>query len=189
MRCNRCGREIPNDVVFCSHCGNRVGPTWGATIPDGAAESKKKTNVIVIVFVALVIVILVVAGIYVVAIAAREATKDITTAKVEITVLSSGAPNDYTFPPDTGSRYVQLTVVLLNKDDNSRSLSSFEFKLEVVGGARYSSTWNVDDTVPSSIAPSGSATFTIAFEIPNTATPQKLIYDSLFENEIEAPVP
>lgn len=188
MRCNKCGRDIPNDVVFCSHCGNRVGPSWGTTSPQSAVESKRKTNEIVVVLVVLVIVVLVVAGIYIAVIAAREAVEDVTTAKVELTVLSSGAPGHYNYPPESGNRYVQLTVVFANKDDYSVSLSSFEFKLEVIGGARYDSTWGVDDTVPSSIASGGSATFTIAFEIPDSLTPSKLIYAPLFENEVEAPV-
>jgi len=189
MRCNKCGRDIPDDTNFCSHCGNKVGPSWGTTNTPRAVESKKKTDEIVVLLVVLVVAVVVITGIYIAVTAAREAARDITTANVEITVLSSGAPNDYLYPPETGSKYVQLTVVFVNKDDNSLSLGSFEFELEVAGGARYDSTWSVDDTVPASIAPGGSATFTIAFEIPNTATPQKLIYKPLFENEVEAPVP
>jgi hypothetical protein len=189
MRCNKCGREIPNDTNFCSHCGNTVGSSWGTTNLPRAAEPKRKTNEIAVVLVVLVVVVVVIAGIYIAATAAREAARDITTASVNLTVLSSAAPNDYVFPPETGSKYVELTVIFVNKEDSSLSLSSFEFKIEVAGGARYASTWNVDDTVPASIAPGGSATFTIAFEIPSGAVPQKLIYDPLFENEVEASVP
>lgn len=189
MRCNKCGRDISDNTNFCSHCGNRVGQSGGTTDIPGAVESKKKTNEVAVLLVVLVVVVVVIAGIYIAAIAIREAARDITNAKVEITVLSSAAPNDCIFPPETGSKYVQLTVVFVNKDDNSLSLSSFEFEIEVAGGARYDSTWNVEDTVPASIAPGGSATFTIAFEIPSTAVPQKLIYKSLFENEVEATVP
>jgi hypothetical protein len=159
------------------------------TSPPRAVESRKKTNEIAVVLVVLVVVVVVIAGIYILATATREAARDITTAKVEITVLSSSAPNDYLYPPETGSRYVQLTVAFLNKDDHSLSLSFVDFQLEVAGGGRYDSTWGVHDTVPASIAPSGSATFTIAFEIPGAAMPQKLIYKPLFENEVEATVP
>ena len=189
MRCNKCGRDIPDDTSFCSHCGNKVGPSWGTTNPPRAVESKKKTSEIAVVLVVLVVVVVVIAGIYIAVTAIREAARDITTANVEITVLSSSAPNDYLYPPETGSKYVQLTVAFVNKDDHSLSLSFVEFQLEVAGGARYDSTWGVDDTVPASIAPGGSATFTIAFEIPNSAIPQKLVYKPLFENEVEAPVP
>jgi len=189
MRCNKCGRDIPNDTSFCSHCGNKVGPSWGTTNAPSAVESKKKTSEIVVLLVVLVVVVVVIAGMYIAVIAGREAARDITTANVEITVLSSAAPDDYLYPPETGSKYVQLTVAFVNKDDHSLSLSFVEFQLEVVGGARYDVTWGVDDTVPASIAPGGSATFTIAFEIPNSAIPQKLIYKPLFGSEVETPVP
>ena len=188
MRCNKCGREILDNTSFCPHCGNRVGLNQGTTAPS-AIDTKKKTNEVAVLLVVLVVVVVIAAGVYFAVAVAREAARDITTAKVEITVLSSAAPNDYLYFPDTGNRYVQLTVVFVNKDDSSISLSSFEFKIEVTGGARYDSTWAVDDTVPSSIGPGGSATFTIAFEIPETAVPAKLIYKPLFENEVEAPIP
>ncbi len=108
---------------------------------------------------------------------------------MEITVLSSSTPVDYLHPPEAESKYVQLTVAIVNKDDHSQLLSFLEFQLEVAGGARYDCTWGVDDTVPASIAPSRSATFTIAFEIPDSAIPLKLIYKPLFGSEVEAPVP
>jgi hypothetical protein len=189
LKCTKCGREIPDNTLFCSYCGNRVGPDWGIGPGTQEGAPKQKASEVLVLVVVLVVVAVVIAGIFITVVVMNEVGKEITTSDVEITVLSSGTPASYIFPPDTGKKYVQLTVLLSNNEDTSITLSSFEFQLEVVGGARYYSTWNVDDTVPASVSAGGSATFTIAFEIPDTAVPQKLIYKPLFGNEVDAPVP
>ncbi len=189
MRCNKCGRDVPNDTKFCSYCGNRVGPDWESTIPPGAVVSNAKTSNVVLLFVVLVVVAVITAGAFIAVVVARQAAEDIAHADLEITVISSASPNDYIFPPDSGNKYVQLTVNIVNNYDTSHLLSFMEFQLEVAGGARYDVTWNVEDTIPASIAAGGSATFTVAFEIPITAVPQKLVYKPLFGNEIETSVP
>ncbi len=62
MRCNKCGRDIPDDTSFCNHCGNKVGLSWGTTNPPGAVKSKKETSEIVVVLVVLVVVVVIIAG-------------------------------------------------------------------------------------------------------------------------------
>jgi len=188
MRCNKCGREILDNASFCPHCGNKIGASLGTTITP-VVGSKKDSNALLAFVVVVVVVVVIVAGLYIVLTAARQVAKDIVTADVRITVLSKTSSVYTYFSPDSGKEFVQLTVVFENNGDSSLSLASYEFEVEVVGGARYDSTWKVTDTVPASIAPGGSATFTMAFEIPDSAVPQNLVYQALFENEVVAPVP
>ena len=42
MFCTKCGKEIPDNVKFCTYCGNRLAEDSAAEIPT--ADSKKKTS-------------------------------------------------------------------------------------------------------------------------------------------------
>lgn len=188
MRCNACGREEADNTLFCSHCGNRFGATYGS---QGAHPSKtnpdhKNTVVIVVVVVVLAIVI---GGAALTFAILGDVAEEVAKPNVEMTVLSVTGDVDTLWPPNSGMKYAQVTVLFKNNGDSSKSLSFVDFNIQTSDGARYGSTLWVDDTIPDGVAPGGTATFTICFEIPTTSSPSLLVYSELFADEVMAVVP
>jgi len=188
MQCNKCGRELPDNVGFCSSCGNRISVD-APFAPPPVAEPKKSNMALIVVIIVVVIVAVAGIGTYLVIRAGQEAVNDIGNNDVDLTVTGTSVIPDGSWPPASGNRYMQLTIHLVNNEDHLITVSLMDFELKTSDGVRHDPTTAVDDTVPGLVMMGGSTTFTVCFEIPITATPQTLIFHPLLSAEIEAPVP
>ena len=189
MRCQTCGVENPDQASFCQGCASPIRAQGQTGVPSSRGtqnkKSSSKTVVIIVVAVVLVIVILAIIA----SLAINAAVDDALTTDAEITVLSAAEVADPFWVPQSGYRFVELTVTMTNNEDTTLALSVFEFEIVTSDGTSYSATVLVENTLPSSILAGQTATFTIAFQVPEDKTPTKLVYHEVFgTNEVEATV-
>ena len=189
MRCPRCGRESPEDVSFCSACGNAIGGGQAFAPTAHEATTKKSSQTSVIVVVVVVIVVAIVGLAIIAALAFRGAVEDALETDVKMSVLGAAEVADPFWVPQSGYRFIELTVEMTNNEDSALILHTYEFKIVATDGASYSAIGSVGGTMPSAIAAGYTVTFIIAFEIPVDKTPTKLVYHDLFSsNEVEASI-
>ena len=82
--------------------------------------------------------------------------------------------------------YIQVTVSMTNDGDLPTAVSGIFFELQA-SGTRYGYTTMVtSDTYSATIPVGGTATFSVSFEIPSTASPQKIIFSPILGHEVSA---
>ena len=186
MRCPNCGSESPDDVKFCQRCGaplggqQMAGPAYAA---PGAPPKKKSMLVPIIIIVVVVIVVLAVVG----TILALNAFNNATDQELKITVTNVGTPTA-SVPPASGNKYVQLTLSIKNNDNLPLTVSDTFFTLEASTGTYHPTTNVASDTFGTVIMSGGTSSYLISFEIPSTASPEKIVFSGVFGNA-EANVP
>jgi hypothetical protein len=152
----------------------------------GAPPAKKNNTLLIVVIVIVVVVGLVIAG-TLLALNAFNNTVN-STSDVSMSVIGTATPtsSDYSIAPSAGMTYLQVTVSMTNKGDIPTAVSSIWFQLQA-SGTKYSSTQYVNtDSTSASLLVDGTTTFKVSFEIPTTASPQKIIYTPIFGHEASA---
>ncbi len=192
MRCPNCGSESPDDVRFCQRCGAPLGGAVGAPgAPPGYYQPPppppaKKSNmvwIIVVVVVAIIVVLAVVA-----ALLASSFFHSATHQDLEMTVTNVGTPTSFIVGPAAGDKYVQLTILVDNNGQLPLTLSNIYFSVDTSTGV-YQATSNVNsDTMGAIVYAGGSTMYFVSFEVPNSATLEKVTYSSPF-GSAEANVP
>ena len=152
----------------------------------GAPPSKKNNTMLIVVIVIVVVVGLVIAGTLLVMNAFDNTVNQ--TSDVSMTVTGTRTPtsSEYSIGPSTGMTYIQVTVSMTNKGDFPTTVSGIFFELQA-SGSRYSFTPMVtSDTDSATILSSGTTTFKVSFEIPSTASPQKIFFSPILGHEVSA---
>ena len=186
MRCPNCGSESPDNVKFCQRCGAPLGGQQMAGPPyaqAGAPPKKKSMLVPIIVIVVVAIVVLAIVGV----ILALNTFNHATHQDIDMTVTNVGTPTA-SIPASTGDKYVQLTLSIKNNGEIPLTISHIFFTLHTSTGT-YTPTNNVpSDTPGEGILAGNTAVYLVSFEVPNTATLNKIVYSGIF-GSAEADVP
>lgn len=152
----------------------------------GAPPAKKNNTLLIVIIVIVVVVGLVIAG-TLLALNAFNNTVN-STSDISMSVIGTATPtsSDYSRAPSAGMTYLQVTVSMTNKGDIPTAVSSMWFQLQA-SGTKYGSTLYVDsDTTSASLLVDGTTTFKVSFEIPATASPQKIFFSPIFGHEVSA---
>ena len=152
----------------------------------GAPPAKKNNTLLIVVIVIVVVVGLVIAG-TLLALNAFNNTVN-STSDISMTVTGTHTPtsSEYSIAPTTGMTYVQVTVSMTNNGDIPTSVSGIWFELQA-SGTRYPYTLYVNsDTTSATILVGGTTTFKVSFEIPSTASPQKIFFSPIFCDQVTA---
>jgi hypothetical protein len=158
------------------------GPMMGAP----PAPAKKNNTILIVVIVIVFVVGLVIAG-TLLALNAFNNTVN-STSDISMSVIGTATPtsSDYSIAPSAGMTYLQVTVSMTNNGDIPTAVSGIWFQLQA-SGTKYSYTTMVNtDSTSASLMVGGTATFKVSFEIPSTASPQKIIYTPIFGHEVSA---
>ena len=148
--------------------------------------AKKNNTMLIVVIVIVVVVALVIAGTLLALNAFNHAVNQ--TSDISMTVIGTRTPtaSEYTVAPTAGNTYVQVTVSMTNNGDILTAVSGIFFELQA-SGTKYSYTTLVtSDTYSASIAVGGTTTFKVSFEIPTSASSQKIIFSPIFGHEVSA---
>lgn len=97
-----------------------------------------------------------------------------TITSVSVSDASSG--NIY-ITPDAGNKYVNVTLTLTNQMSSKLTLSPYYFTLETADGQTHDFTYDVNYVVPDGLQSGASSTIIVAFEISQSTTTTKLVYD------------
>jgi hypothetical protein len=110
-------------------------------------------------------------------------------AVIRITLSVTNAI-DFTglYPPSSGNRYVMVNFTMTNGYGSTLSLSSYDFSLRTTSGTIYDHSWAVEENIPAGLASGATYSMSIGFEIPISASCQKLIFES-GNLHVEATVP
>ena len=148
---------------------------------------KKKNNTMLIVIIVIVVVVgLVIAG-TLLALSAFNNTVN-STSDISMSVIGTATPtsSEYSIAPSTGMTYIQVTVSMTNNGDIPTAVSGIWFQLQA-SGTKYGYTPMVtSDTTSATILVGGSTTFKVSFEIPTTASPQKIFYNPIIGHQVSA---
>jgi hypothetical protein len=98
----------------------------------------------------------------------------VTITNVSVSDTTSG--NQF-ITPDAGNKFVKVTLTLKNELSSELTLYTSYFKLYTSDGLTHDVTYLVDYTVPDGLQPGASATIVVAFEISQSTTPTKLLYN------------
>ena len=149
--------------------------------------SAKKNNTMLIVVVVIVVVVgLVIAGTLLALNAFNNTVNSTTDISMTVTGTRTPASTEYSIAPATGKTYLQVTVSMTNNGDIPTAVSGIWFELQA-SGTRYPYTPMVtSDTTSATLMVGGTTTFKVSFEIPTTASPQKIIYTPIFGHEVSA---
>jgi hypothetical protein len=160
------------------------GPMMGA--PPAAA--KKNNTMLIVIIVIVVVVGLVVAGTLLAMNAFNHAVNQTSDISMTVTSHRTPASSEYSTPPTTGNTYVQVTVSMTNNGDVITTVSGIWFQIQA-SGTKYSWTpFVTSDTTSATIPVGGTASFTVSFLIPSTATPTKIFYTPIFGHETSAAI-
>jgi len=108
---------------------------------------------------------------------------------IQITLAVTGATlGSGSYGPSIGNKYVLVNFTMTNGYTSTLSLSVYDFKLQTANGTIYDYSFWVDYDVPSGLAAGATGSMSIGFEIPTSATAQKLIFES-GNLHVEATVP
>jgi hypothetical protein len=154
----------------------------------GPPPAPKKNNTILIVVVVIVVVLaLVIAGTLLALNAFNHTVNQSTDISMSVTGTRTPASSEYTISPSSGRTYVQVTISMTNNGDIVQAVSSIFFHLQA-SGTRYGSLLSVvnTDTYSATIPVGGTTTFKVSFDIPDTASPQKIIFTPIFGHEVSA---
>ncbi len=186
MRCSQCGRQFPDTVSFCSVCGARIGVVTGAPVVSSSRGTRNNTPLLIMIVV--VVVAVVVVGSIVAALAVNDMARQASQSHVRMTVQSVSYDPNYSYPPSSGMRFVQITVLFENIGEGVETISPSFFEVETSEGATYASVPWIDTSIPLSLAPGSSTTFSVAFEIPINTVPTMLNYAPILERTVSAPI-
>jgi len=146
--------------------------------------AKKNNTILIVVVVIVVVLALVIAGTLMVLNTFNHAV----TSDISMTVTDTRTPasTEYTIAPTAGNTYVQVTVSMTNNGDMITAVSGIFFELQA-SGTKYSYTPQVtSDTYSATIPAGGTATFSVSFEIPLTASPQKILFTPILGHQVSA---
>jgi hypothetical protein len=158
------------------------GPMMGAP----PAPAKKNNTVLIVVIVIVVVVGLVIAGTLLALNAFNNTVNQ--TSDVSMTVTGTHTPtsSEYTVAPAAGKTYFQVTVSMTNNGDIPTMVSGMLFELQA-SGIKYPYTPLVtSDTDSDTILVDETITFNVSFEIPTSATPQKIFYNPILGHQVSA---
>lgn len=156
----------------------------------GAPPVPQKKSMLWIVVVAVIAIVVVAAVVG--ALVIMNSINHVGNGDIDMTVTSSAtvSASDYTIAPAAGDKYVQITVHMKNNGDLPLVASSVFFKLEVSGSSTdYVPTpYVTSDTDSLTLQTGASGSFTVSFEVPSGATPDKITYNGIF-GSAEANIP
>jgi hypothetical protein len=92
-----------------------------------------------------------------------------------ISYSAANSGNIY-YVPDSGDRFINMTVTVTNARNASVTLNPFSFTIDGSDGSTYSKYVMLDDNVPDGLQAGASATVTIGYMIPTGTVPQALEY-------------
>jgi hypothetical protein len=156
------------------------GPMMGAP----PAPKKNNTTLWIVVVIIVVVLAVVIAG----TLLALSVFNNVTNQDISMTVLGTSNPSssDYSIAPSSGMTYIQVTVSMTNNGDIPTAVSGIWFQIQA-SGTKYSATTHVtSDTTSTSLLVGSTATFKVSFEIPITASPQKIIYNPILGHQVSA---
>jgi len=102
--------------------------------------------------------------------------------------VTSATAGSGSYGPSIGNKYVLVTFTMTNGYSSTLSLSVYDFKLQTTNGTLYDYSFWVADSVPSGLAAGATGSMSIGFEIPISASAQKLIFES-GNLDVEATIP
>ena len=108
------------------------------------------------------------------------------TVKITMTVTDASEV-DGDFPPDDGKRYMLIEFDMTNAYNVTISLNPYDFELLTTSGTIYEYSWWVDYDIPDGLAAGATASMYLGFEIPDSTTPDRLLYTE-GNLSIEAPI-
>ncbi len=150
------------------------------------APPKKNHTMLIVVIVILVVVAVVIAGTLFVIMSINNTVNNVTDVSMTVTSTRTPTSSEYSIAPTSGMTYFQVTVSMTNHGDMVTSVSGIWFELQA-SGTKYSYTpFVTSGTSSATIMPGGSTSFTVTFEIPTSATPQKIYFTPLFGHETSA---
>ncbi|MDW5563598.1 MAG: DUF4352 domain-containing protein [Methanomassiliicoccus sp.] len=79
--------------------------------------------------------------------------------------------------PAAGNKYVQVTLILKNDLATTLTLYGSYFKLETSDGQTHDITYSVSPMMPDDMQSGASAIIQVNFEVSQSSTPTKLLYD------------
>jgi len=150
----------------------------------GAPPAKKNNTLLIVIIVIVVVVGLVIAG----TLLALNAFNNATNQDVSMNVVGTRTPasTEYSIAPSSGMTYIQVTVSVTNNGNLPTALEGLFFHIQA-SGTRYDYTMNVNtDSDSNTLLVDDTATFKVSFEIPITASPQKIIFNPIFGHEVSA---
>jgi hypothetical protein len=99
---------------------------------------------------------------------------------VTLSMIDMVDPAEGALPADPGNRYVQVTVAFSNEAGGDVALEPSDFQLLGDDGSYYDYSEYATAAMPSVVTDGGSATLTLGFEVPETVTPVKLVYNGQY---------
>ena len=185
MICPKCGRTNIENASFCSVCGNPIGGSFPA-----AGELKKpSTNSnsgLIIAVVVIIVVFIVVIGLA--AFAAMRAVDEVVNQEATMSVVDATEIIHPFWTPPSGHTFIQLELKMTNNKTSSKTLEPYYFEVVTNDGSSFDYTSRIAHTVPDSLSPGSTATFSITFAVPIGETPAKVTYQGFLEKKIEAPI-
>lgn len=169
---------------YCPNCGQPVGagPVPQSTPPPQYYAPPRQSPLPVIL---IIIIVVVVAAVALASIGFFFLVNEQNRGGVGLTVNDV---SPYAGNVTVEGEWIVLNVTLTNDRDYSLPISQVFFTL-VAGGDSVGPELTVDDEypVPDSVAPGENATFSLVFEVPEGAEPERLVFNNII-SEASAPV-
>ena len=148
--------------------------------------AKKNNTILIVVVVIVVVLALVIAGTLLALKAFNNTVHQNTDISMTVTSHRTPTSSEYSIAPTSGNTYVQVTVSMTNNGATMTTISGIWFEIQA-SGTKYSWTpFVTSDTSSATIPVGGTASFTVSFEIPSTATPTKIIYTPILGTSVSA---
>lgn len=188
--CPNCGSFMDAAQQYCPNCGakrpvagtvpaeppNPPAPAYAPPPyppPPPPAQGRGVVAVVIVLIVVLVIAAIAFAALFL--ISPSEPQGDAVTID-SATVLDEPVGAE----PEAGNRIINLRITMTNHGSSDLLLDRNDFELEVGGGERYPATDKVATTLPDTLGPGSTGTFTMAFEVPQDAEPRSVHFDGSF---------
>ena len=187
--CPSCGRGLNQGERFCASCGfDTQGqvPPGQPLYPTKKPVNKQNTTLIIVV---VIVVAVVVVGLIVAAMAMNSVVDDLNDDEIGIVVHDAHVSYDGWFLED-GYKYVVYNVTVTNNKSSEMTFSILNFELHTVSGLNYMPSFSAGTPMntPESLSAGSSYTLILAYEIMETDSGARIVYDWVFDHG-SAPVP
>lgn len=170
--CSWCGKQTEDDAAFCPKCGNTlVGPSPVAT---RAAQKRDRTPMYVGVFIVAFLAVAAIVGVAVTNGIVNNWNSDPAMSKVAMSVQGVTWANATEHPAPSGQKYLIVTASIHSDRSSDLTLTPAQFVLSTAQGGIFAFSGDLISTVPVKAAPGATVNVTVAFLIPENATPSML---------------
>lgn len=152
----------------------------------GPPPVKKSNTMLIVIIVIVVVVALVVAGTLLALNAINHTVNSTSDVSMTIVGHSTVPASDYSIAPSAGDIYVQVSVTMTNKASVINDISSIWFSLKASGTEHSPVLFVTTDTHTAVLQVGGSTTFLVSFEVPSSATLEKITYTPFLGHAVSA---